>query len=90
MTIESGTIGPAYLGGPYCENGDVLIEGLVLSDGNFGWVIALMVSGAYQLSMRSNYIGARKPAVIMVESGKARLIQRWLKNEDLTQRDIPL
>jgi len=84
------TAGPAWLGGPYCESGDVLIEGIALPEIKVRELIAVPVCGAYQLSMGSNYNGARKPAVVMVESGKARLIQSRESIEDLVRRDLPL
>jgi diaminopimelate decarboxylase len=53
-----------WLAGPYSESGDILIEGLPLPDIKPGDLIATPVSGAYQLSMASNYNGACKPAVL--------------------------
>ena len=36
--------------------------------------IAIPVAGAYHLSMSSNYNGARRPAVLWLEEGQAKLI----------------
>lgn len=83
-------IGPAYLAGPYCESGDILIEELPMADVQPGEWIAIPVSGAYHLSMGSNYNGARKPAVIWLSPGQAKLIQRRETLEDLIRRDSPL
>ena len=44
--------------------------------------------GAYHLSMSSNYNGARKPAVLLLEEGNARLIVERETTEDLLKRDI--
>ncbi len=52
-----------------------------------GELIAIPVAGAYHLSMSSNYNGARRPAVLMLEEGKAELIQRRETIEDLLRRD---
>jgi len=79
--------GPAWLGGPYCESGDVLIENLALPEMQPGELIALPVSGAYHLSMGSNYNGARKPAVLWLQDGQAHLIQRRETLDDLISRD---
>ncbi|HEB64616.1 MAG TPA: diaminopimelate decarboxylase [Chloroflexi bacterium] len=87
---ERPPVGPAWLGGPYCESGDVLIEALPLPEIRAGELIAVPVSGAYQLSMGSNYNGARKPAVLWLREGQARLIQRRETPEDLLRRDVPL
>jgi diaminopimelate decarboxylase len=82
--------GPAWLGGPFCESGDVLIQDLPLPEVKPGELLAVPASGAYQLSMGSNYNGARKPAVLLLEGGAAYLIQRRETLDDLVRRDLPL
>ncbi|MBE9524609.1 MAG: diaminopimelate decarboxylase [Chloroflexi bacterium] len=79
-----------WLGGPYCESGDYLISDLPLPKLEPGELIAIPVSGAYQLSMSSNYNGACKPAVVWLENGHAHLIQRRETTHDLLRRDAPL
>jgi diaminopimelate decarboxylase len=81
---------PAWLGGPYCESGDVLIEGLPLPDIQTGERIAIPGRGAYHLSMSCNYNGALKPAVLWLDQGKATLIKRRQTVGDLLQYDILL
>lgn len=81
-------VGPAWLGGPYCESGDVLIENLPMADVQPGEVIAIPVSGAYHLMMSSNYNGALRPAVLWLGGGQARLVQRRERLEDLVDRDV--
>jgi diaminopimelate decarboxylase len=73
--------------GPYCESGDVIIDDLSMPNVEEGELIAIPVAGAYHLSMSSNYNGARRPAVLMLEEGKAELIQRRETVEDLLGRD---
>ena len=82
--------GPVWIGGPYCESGDVMINELPMPEIELGEYIAVPVSGAYQLSMSSNYNGALKPAVVWLENGLARLIRRRERREDLLQRDFHL
>jgi diaminopimelate decarboxylase len=82
--------GPAWLAGPFCESGDVLIEGLDLPAVVEGEYIAVPVSGAYHLAMGSNYNGARKPAVLWLRAGEAHLIQRRETLADLLLRDLEL
>jgi diaminopimelate decarboxylase len=82
--------GPAWLGGPYCESGDVLIEALPLPEVRPGELIAVPVSGAYHLSMASNYNGACRPAVLWLQAGEAHLIREREQVEDLFRRDRPL
>ena len=55
-----------------------------------GELVAVPVSGAYQLSMASNYNGACKPAVLWLQEGSAHLIQRRETVDDLVRRDEPL
>jgi len=75
------------IAGPYCESGDVLIEDLPMPKIDEGDLIAIPASGAYQLSMSSNYNGSRKPAVLWLDTGQARVIQRRETIEDLLRRD---
>jgi diaminopimelate decarboxylase len=78
---------PVDVAGPYCETGDVLIHGIELPPVQPGDLLAIPVSGAYQLSMSSNYNAARRPAVVWVEQGQAHLIQRRETIADLLARD---
>lgn len=81
---------PTWLAGPFCESGDVLIENLPLPEVAPGEWIAVPVSGAYQLSMGSNYNGARRPAVLWLDENGAHLIQEREQLAGLTARDHPL
>ena len=78
----------AWLAGPYCESGDLLIEDLPLPEIEAGELLAVPVSGAYQLMMASNYNGALRPAVVMLRDGVAQLAQRRETVDDLLLRDI--
>jgi len=85
LSRESG--GRVSIAGPYCESGDVVIEDLPMPDVEEGELIAIPVAGAYHLSMSSNYNGARRPAVLMLEEGKANVILRRETVADLLNRD---
>jgi diaminopimelate decarboxylase len=76
------------IAGPYCESGDVVIEDLLMPHIEVGELIAIPAAGAYHLSMSSNYNGSRRPAVLMLEDGRATLIQRRETIEDLLRRDV--
>ena len=76
------------IAGPYCESGDILIEGLPMPDLKESELIAIPVSGAYHLSMSSNYNGARRPEVLMLEEGKASVMLRRETTSDLLKRDL--
>lgn len=78
------------IAGPYCESGDVLIEDLSMPKIEEGELLAVPASGAYHLSMSSNYNGSRKPVVLWLEAGQARIIQRRETTDDLLRRDEAL
>ena len=82
--------GPAWLAGPYCESGDILIQGLAFPEIEAGELVAVPMSGAYQLSMASNYNGACKPAVVWLRDGNSHLVQRREEPSDLLRRDVVL
>jgi len=74
--------------GPYCESGDVIIQDLLMPRVEEGELIAIPVAGAYHLSMSSNYNGARRPAVLMLEEGSAKLIIRRETVQDLLKNQL--
>jgi diaminopimelate decarboxylase len=76
------------IAGKYCESGDVLVRDIALPRLNVGEVVAIPASGAYQLAMSSNYNLAYKPAVVLVEDGRARLIRRRETAADLMALDV--
>lgn len=78
------------IGGQFCESGDVLLEDLLMPRLAEGELIAIPVAGAYHLSMSSNYNGARRPAVVWLEEGAARLIVERETVDDLLRRDRAL
>lgn len=87
---QRNNIGPAWLAGPFCESGDVLIHELPMPDLQAGELVVVPASGAYHLMMGSNYNGALRPAVVWIKEGTARLIQRREEITDLIRRDLPL
>jgi len=78
------------IAGKFCESGDVLIRDIALPRLQAGDLLAVPVVGAYCLAMASNYNLAPRPAVILVNEGKVRLIQRRETYHDLMTRDLPL
>jgi diaminopimelate decarboxylase len=76
------------IAGPYCESGDVVIEDLLMPQIKEGELIAIPASGAYHLSMSSNYNGSRKPAVLWLEEGREKVIMRRETADDLLRRDF--
>jgi diaminopimelate decarboxylase len=80
--------GKVSVAGPYCESGDIVIEDLLMPDIKEGELIAIPVAGAYHLSMSSNYNGARRPAVVWLEDGSARLIIQRETVQDLLKNQM--
>lgn len=76
--------------GPFCESGDVIIEDLSMPPLKAGDLVAVPMSGAYQLSMSSNYNGARRPTVVWLENMQSRIIQHCETLGDLLDRDVRL
>ncbi|GIV99971.1 diaminopimelate decarboxylase [Roseiflexus sp.] len=74
--------------GRYCESGDVLIHAAPLPRASVGDILAVPVAGAYTLSMASTYNLTPRPAVVMVNGGSVRLIQRRETYEDMVARDV--
>lgn len=77
-----------HVAGRYCESGDILLRDLSLPQAGPGDLLALAATGAYTLSMASNYNLTLRPAVLLLAEGQARIIQRRETYEDLVQRDL--
>ena len=80
--------GRVTIAGRYCESGDILVSDIDLPPVVAGDIIAVADCGAYCLSMASNYNASLRPAVVMVNEGKARLIRRRETFADLTRCDL--
>ncbi|WP_373532900.1 diaminopimelate decarboxylase [Vampirovibrio sp.] len=77
--------------GKYCESGDILIKGLPVPHLENGDILAVFGTGAYNYSMASNYNRFPRPAVVLVEAGKAHvLVQRETYDTIIQQDLIPL
>lgn len=86
--VTGGSVADVAIAGKYCETGDVLIPEVPLPLPRSGDLVAIPVSGAYHLSMASNYNMALRPAVVTVADGVATLVQRRETYEDLMRRDV--
>jgi diaminopimelate decarboxylase len=74
--------------GKYCESGDVLVKDARLPMPRVGDLVAVPSSGAYHLSMASNYNLSPRPAVVVVRDGEARLVRRRETYEDLLRPEL--
>ncbi len=83
----SGKEETVTIAGKYCESGDVLIEDIALPPLAVGDLLAIPAAGAYCLSMASNYNLATRPAAVLVNGGRARLIRRRERYDDVIRYD---
>jgi diaminopimelate decarboxylase len=74
--------------GRHCESGDVLSAGVPLRDPRVGDVVAVPATGAYCFTMRNTYNGARRPPVVFVRHGDARVVVRREGYDDLLRFDV--
>jgi diaminopimelate decarboxylase len=86
--VDDGALTDVAIAGKYCETGDILIQKVALPLPRVGEVVAVPVSGAYQLSMASNYNMAPRPAVVVVRDGRARLLRRRETFDDLLAAEV--
>ena len=73
--------------GKHCESGDVLIEAASLPEPRRGDLLAVPSTGAYTLSMGSNYNAVPLPAAVLVTDGHARVIRRREGIDDLLRQE---
>ncbi len=80
---------PCRVVGKHCESGDILVsEARLPGDVVVGDVLATPVTGAYGMSMASNYNRLGRPAVVFVEDGDARVVLRRETPEDLLRLEV--
>ena len=78
----------ATLAGRCCESGDLLGENMKIQKAERGDILAVLVTGAYNYSMASNYNRIPRPPVILVRDGKARIAVKRESFEDIVRNDI--
>ena len=71
------------IAGRYCESGDVLLREIELPPLSRGDILAIPASGAYHMSMASNYNMVGRPATVLVCDGAATLTRQRETDEDL-------
>jgi diaminopimelate decarboxylase len=76
------------LAGRHCESGDVLARGVDLPPVVPGDLVAFAATGAYTQSMASTYNAIPRPAAVLVEDGRARLLTRRETIAELLARDL--
>lgn len=71
------------IGGKFCESSDILAKDILLPPAQAGDLLAIYTTGAYNYSMASNYNLAPRPAMVLVNAGKHRLLARRETYEDM-------
>ena len=74
--------------GPVCETGDFFARDRKLAPVEPGDLLALLDTGAYGMAMSSNYNTRPRPAEVLVEGAKTRLIRRRENLADLLAPEI--
>lgn len=75
--------------GRQCESGDLLLDRAELPSPTVGDIVVMPATGAYSYTMSNNYNGARRPAVVFVADGAARLAVRREAIADLLRLHAP-
>ena len=78
----------ATVAGRCCESGDLIQEDVKLPKAQRGDTMAVLVTGAYNYSMASNYNRLPRPAVVMVKNGESYVAVRRETYEDLCRNDM--
>ena len=74
--------------GPICESGDFFAHDRALPRVKAGELVLVMDAGAYGMSQSSNYNSRLRPAEVLVDGDKARLIRRRESFKDLFATEI--
>ena len=74
--------------GPVCETGDCFVRGWPLGDVKAGDTLAIWTAGAYGMSLASNYNARRRPAEVLVEGKRAKIIRKRESVKDLLRGDV--
>ena len=74
--------------GPVCETGDFFARDRQLNPVEPGDLLALLDAGAYGMAQSSNYNSRMRPAEVLVEGKRHRLIRRREEMKDLLATEI--
>lgn len=74
--------------GPVCETGDCFLRDWPLGEVKAGDLLAIWTAGAYGMSQASNYNARCRPAEVLVEGKRCRVIRRRESQDDLLRTDV--
>lgn len=78
----------ATIAGRCCESGDLIQEDVMLTRPERGDYLAVLVTGAYNFSMASNYNRIPRPPVVMLKNGEDYVAVKRETYEDLVRNDM--
>jgi diaminopimelate decarboxylase len=78
----------ATVAGRCCESGDLIGVDMPLQTPQVGDILAVLVTGAYNYSMASNYNRVPRPPVVMLRDGEDRLVVRRETFADIVACDL--
>ena len=78
----------ANIVGKCCESGDIIAENVKIAKPERNDILAVLATGAYNYSMASNYNRIPRPAAVLVNDKKAKIIIKRETYEDLVKNDI--
>ena len=76
------------IAGRCCESGDLIQEDVEIKKPTRGDIIAVLVTGAYNYSMASNYNRIPRPPIVAIENGKDKIIVKRESFEDLVKNEL--
>ncbi len=76
------------IAGRCCESGDLLAEDVTIAKPKRGELLAVLVTGAYNYSMASNYNRIPRPPVVSIENGQATVAVARESYADLVRLDM--
>jgi diaminopimelate decarboxylase len=74
--------------GPVCETGDCFLRDWPLGEAKAGDVLAIWTAGAYGMSQTSNYNARCRPAEVLVQGNRYRVIRRREVQGDLLRTQV--
>ncbi len=74
--------------GRCCESGDIIQENVEITKPTRGDIIAVLVTGAYNYSMASNYNRITRPPIVAIENNIDKIIVKRESFEDLIKNEI--
>ena len=76
------------IAGRCCESGDLIQEDVIMPKPQRGDTIAVLVTGAYNYSMASNYNRLPRPEIIAIDGGNEKVVVKRETFEDIIRNDV--